>query len=155
MEVGGFGEPEVGEFMQGDSRSGEVEVRATEEGPASVVMVRQLADDDSWWVIGAANCDIDIVQPDGGEEVESPLVLTGSALAFEGTVNVSILADGVAEPIGEGFVTGSGSGEKGPFAGEIPFESPGEGWGTLLLYTVSAEDGGVHTMGAIRIRFGD
>ena len=41
-ELVGFTDPVVGEFQQGDSRSGEVEVRPSADGPVTTVMVRQL-----------------------------------------------------------------------------------------------------------------
>ena len=38
----GFTDPIVGEFQQGDARSGEVPVQATVIGPITTVLVRQL-----------------------------------------------------------------------------------------------------------------
>jgi hypothetical protein len=48
----GFTDPVIGEFRPGDGRSGEVEVRAVDVGPPTRVLVRQLTDDDTWWVVG-------------------------------------------------------------------------------------------------------
>jgi hypothetical protein len=48
----GFTDPVIGEFRAGDGRSGEVEVRAVDVGPPTRVLVRQLTDDDTWWVVG-------------------------------------------------------------------------------------------------------
>lgn len=48
----GFTDPVVGEFRAGDGRSGEVWVRAVDVGPPTRVLVRQLTDDDTWWVVG-------------------------------------------------------------------------------------------------------
>lgn len=149
----GFDEPIVGEFMQGDSRSGEVEIAAGEVGPATVVFVRQLTDDDTWWILGSAAENIVLEEPETGNVVESPLALVGEAVAFEGTVEVEIRADGNAEPIAVGFVTGSGGPEPGPFDDEIEFESPGPGGGALVLISRSSEDDSVLEAGSIRIFF--
>jgi hypothetical protein len=52
VEYLGFTDPVIGEFQEGDARSGEVEVRAVDVGPPTRVLVRQLTDDDTWWVVG-------------------------------------------------------------------------------------------------------
>lgn len=149
----GFEEPEVGEFLSGDSRSGEVEITPGAIGPTTVVFVRQLTDDDTWWILGSAAENIVLDEPETGDVVESPLPLVGEARAFEGTVEVEIRADGNAEPIEVGFVTGSGGPEPGPFDDEIEFVSPGTGGGSLVLISRSPEDGSVLEAGSIRIFF--
>ncbi len=154
VDLAGFTDPVLGDFQQGDSRSGEVEVRPTLDGPVSTVLVRQLVPgDDSWWVIGAVNEDIVIEDPQPQSGVDHPLLVSGRARAFEGTVQVAVYADGSTEPIGEGVVTGSGGSELGPFEGEIPIDVPPGGWGALVLYTESAEDGRVWAVSAVRIGF--
>lgn len=149
----GFDEPDVGEFLSGDSRSGEVEVTPGAIGPTTVVFVRQLTDDDTWWILGSAAENIVLDEPETGDVVESPLPLVGEARAFEGTVEVEIRADGNAEPIEVGFVTGSGGPEPGAFDDEIEFVSPGSGGGSLVLISRSPEDGSVLEAGSIRIFF--
>jgi Immunoglobulin-like domain of bacterial spore germination len=149
----GFTDPVVGEFQAGDSRSGEVEVTAGAIGPTTVVFVRQLTPDDTWWVLGAASQNITIEQPAQGEVVSSPLTISGTASAFEGTVDVELRADGNGEPIYEGFVTGSGSAEPGPFDATIEFTSPGPIGGALVLISRSPEDGRVVEASALRIFF--
>jgi hypothetical protein len=52
----GFAEPIVGELRSGDARSGEVEVRASVDGPVTTVLVRRL--DEHWWVLGAVSASI-------------------------------------------------------------------------------------------------
>jgi hypothetical protein len=150
----GFTDPVVGEFQAGDSRSGEVEVRAGDVGPWTVVFVRQLTADDSWWVLGAVSENIAVDEPEPGDVVESPLNISGSASAFEGTVDVELRADGNGEPIYVGFVTGSGAPERGPFSDTIEFTSPGTGGGALVLISRSPEDGGAVEASAMRIFFG-
>lgn len=150
----GFRDPIVGEFMQGDSRSGEVEVRAKAAGPATTVFVRQLGADDTWWVLGSATGNIELTVPDTGAIVTSPLQLAGRARAFEGTVQVEVREDGRRQPIGSGVVTGSGDGTLGPFEGSVTFTAPAARDGALVLLTTSAEDGRVWEAGAIRLHFG-
>jgi hypothetical protein len=150
----GFDEPVVGDFMAGDSRSGEVEVRSFADGPVTVVFVRQLTDDDSWWILGAASENIVIDEPDALAEVESPLTVSGAALAFEGTVDVQLRADGNGEPIFEGFVTASGGAEPGPFTESFEFVGPNETGGALVMLSLSPEDGSVIEASALRIFYG-
>ncbi len=150
----GFTDPAVGEFQAGDNRSGEVELRVGDVGPWTVVFVRQLTADDSWWVLGAVSENIAVDEPEQGEVVESPLNISGSASAFEGTVDVELRADGNGEPIYVGFVTGSGAPERGPFSDTIEFTSPGSGGGALVLLSRSPVDGSVVEASALRIFFG-
>ena len=149
----GFTDPVVGEFQAGDSRSGEVEVTAGPVGPMTVVFVRQLTPDDTWWVLGAAGQNITVEQPEQAEVVSSPLTIAGTASAFEGTVDVEFRADGNGEPIYEGFVTGSGGPEPGPYEATIEFTSPGPIGGALVLISRSPEDGRVVEASALRIFF--
>jgi hypothetical protein len=149
----GFDDPVVGEFLAGDSRSGEVEITPGANGPTTVVFVRQLTADESWWILGSATENIVLEEPETGDVVESPLQLVGQARAFEGTVEVEIRADGDAAPIEVGFVTGSGGPELGPFDDELEFVSPGSGGGSLVLISRSPEDGSVLEAGSIRIFF--
>lgn len=153
-ELAGFAEPVVGEFRQGDSRSGEVEVRPRSDGPVTTVLVRQLGADDSWSVIGAATDGIRPSSPESGATVSSPVQLSGTSTAFEGTVQVSVRAPGVEEPLGTGFVTGGSMGEMGPFDSSLEFE-PGDAVdGAILFATVSMEDGQVWEVAAIPVVFG-
>lgn len=151
-ELVGFSDPVYGELREGDERSGEVPVRARDDGPETTVLVRELSDG-NWWVIGAVTEQIMLEEPLPGSGIVDPVFLFGQASAFEGTVQVSILRRGETEPIGEGFVTGSGTEELGPFEGEVSFDDPGEGAGVILLYTTNAEDGGIWQATAIPVNF--
>ncbi len=148
----GFTNPTVGEFMQGDSRSGEVEVRPRPTGPATTVFVRQLGSDGSWWVLGCATANIEVSEPSALAVIATPVALRGRANAFEGNVNVEIRADGTEEPVGKGFVTGR-MGEMGPFDSTLAFSSPAPGGGAVVFRTLSAEDGSVWEAAVVRVRF--
>ncbi len=137
----GFEAPILGDFQQGDTRSGEIEVRAFAEGAPTVVAVRQL-EDDTWFVIAASTESIELAVPAFGEPLSSPQALEGRAHAFEGTVNVRLFADGTSEPIAETFVTGRGDGVLGDFTGELTFTAPaGATHGVLVLSSGGGESG--------------
>lgn len=137
----GYSAPVVGDFMQGDSRSGEVELRGFAGGDPTTVLVRQL-EDDTWFVIGAVTDSIQLTTPAAGDQISSPQALAGSAYAFEGTVDVRLFADGATEPIAETFVTGRGDGVLGDFTGQLTFTAPpGVTHGVLVLSSGGGEDG--------------
>jgi hypothetical protein len=142
----------MGEFAASDARSGEVEVRPRADGQPSVVEVRQL-EDDTWFVVGASTDSIRLTTPATGAKVTSPIALTGEAYAFEGVVNVRLLADGNQTPIGETTVTGRGDGVLGAFSGSLTYSGPGADYGVLILSEASAEDGGAVAVTAIRVAF--
>ncbi len=150
-DLAGFSDPIVGDFQQGDARSGEVEVRAFASGAPTVVLVRQL-EDDHWYVLGATTDSIRLETPAQGATISSPQALEGQAYAFEGTVQVRLFVDGVQEPIAETFVTGRGDGVLGAFSGQVEFsDSSGATHGVLLLNGSSGEDGSATDAFAIRV----
>jgi hypothetical protein len=149
----GFLDPLVGEFMQGDSRSGEVEIRPTASGPVTTVFVRQL-EDGTWWALGSATASIRLDTPGAGDTISTPIRLAGAANAFEGHVAVTILQDSSATPVATGYVTGA-MGEMGPFDSTIAFSRPPTGrYGAIVMTTTSMEDGRLWEAGVVRIRFG-
>lgn len=152
-ELVGFTDPIVGEYLEGDARSGEVEVRSRDDGPITVVFVRQLQGD-AWSVIGAATADIALESPGTLDTITSPVALAGRATAFEGTVQTAV-TDADGERLGEGFVTGGALGELQPFDGDLAFEAPSGDHGAVLAYTVSARDGSVEQATATAVRFTD
>lgn len=153
VDLVGFTDPVVGAFQQGDTRSGEIEVRPREDGPVTTVLVRQVASDDSWWVIGALTESIEVDEPAPQQAIDDPARVSGRARAFEGTVDVRILVDGSADPVGTGFVTGSGDGVLGPFEGDIRFDAAGGRWGVVVFSTASAEDGRIWEATVVRVGF--
>ena len=153
VEYLGFESPVVGELRQGDSRSGEIDVRSTATGPATTVLVRQLGADDSWWVIGAGTENIQVNEPAGMARVSSPVTLDGISTAFEATVQVEVREDGNAEPLARGFVMGGANGELGPFHSTLEFSEPSSAFGTIFFFTTSSEDGRVLEASVIRVVF--
>jgi Immunoglobulin-like domain of bacterial spore germination len=149
----GFTDLVVGEFAAGDSTSGEVEIRPFVDGVPTVVLLRTFGDTGQWFVTGAANENIVVDTPEPGAIVASPLLLNGSVFAFEGTVNVQILADGETEPLYEGFVTGGGS-ELLPFESVIEWPAPASGAGAVVFREFGPREGEVLNAAVVRVLFG-
>jgi hypothetical protein len=149
-----FVDPIVGQFQQGDARSGEVPVRTPAEGttpgPVTTVIVRQI--DASWWVLGAATPNIVLTQPATLATISPPVRLRGTSTAFEATVNVSIRQDDAAKPLVESFLMGGSNGQMGPFDASITFAAPTRSYGAIVLYTVSSANGHVAEATVIRVR---
>lgn len=82
-----------------------------------------------------------VESPTPGEQVSSPLRITGTANTFEATFNVEVV-DAKGRVLGKRFVTAtSGSGTRGTFDAEVPFKATGAGPGKLIVFELSAEDG--------------
>jgi hypothetical protein len=148
----GFTDPLVGEFMQGDTRSGEVDVRPVANGPVTTVFVRQLGTDGSWWALGSATADITVDVPSTGDAITSPVTVSGSARGFEGVVPVEVRQDGTRSPIGTGTVMGGGDVPR-PFTGQVSFSPPAADYGALVFLTNSGENGQVWAAAVMRVRF--
>lgn len=78
----GFVDPVIGAFRAGDPRSGEVPIRASASGPETTIMVRQLANDATWWVLGASTPSLQLQAPTWNAPVSSPVTLSGQSTAF-------------------------------------------------------------------------
>ena len=153
VELLGFADPILGDFAQGDTRSGEVEVRSFAQGSPTTVLVRQLQDD-TWFVIGASVASIRLDTPAAGSTISSPQPLQGAAYAFEGRVVVRLYADGITEPIADTFVMGRGDGVLADFTGQLDFTLPaGAKHGVLVLFEPSAKDGSTSAATVIRVHF--
>lgn len=99
-----------------------------------------------------ARSDVIVVDtPKTGQAVSSPLVVTGRAHVFEGTVTVRVVAE-TGKDIAKGFVTGGGD-APAPFRGEIAFPQPAGGTGWVLFQEHSAANGEVVLTTAVRVMF--
>lgn len=153
-DFAGFTSPVMGAFRAGDARSGEVDVRKKAGAPVSTILVRQLDATNHWWVIGAASTSIQLSAPTALSTIASPVHLTGMSTAFEATVQATVREDGNATPLGRGHFNGGANGEMGPFDTTLAFSRPTAPAGAVLLFTDSAEDGGVMEIAVVRVRFG-
>jgi hypothetical protein len=131
-----------------------VEIRPSDQGPATTVLVRQVTDDDTWWVIGAATASIQLESPEVLAAISSPVSLRGQSTAFEANVNVQVRQDGSTDPLVEDFVMGGSMGEMGPFAKDISFEAPTASAGAIILLTYSMETGDIWEATVLRVSFG-
>ena len=150
----GFADPVVGPFQQGDARSGEVEIRPQASGPVTTVLVRQLAPDDSWWVIGASTGNIQLASPETLATITSPVAVSGTSTAFEATVNVEVRQDDTLTPLVESTFMGGSNGDMGPFSAQLAFGPQSADAGAIVFKTLSAKDGSVWEASVVRISFG-
>lgn len=150
----GYVAPVMGPFQQGDSRSGEVTVQAKAAGPVTTVIVRQLAPDDTWWVLGASTPTLQLESPTTLATISSPVTLAGQSTAFEATVNVEIRQDGTTTPLAADIVMGGSNGQMGPFSKAVTFGPPQASAGAIVVKVLSAEDGAISEASVIRVRFG-
>lgn len=136
--VFGF-EPVLGEFAQGDQRSGEIEVlpplEASGGAPRSVLFLRQLGPSDGWFVIGAGS-DVDsITTPATGDVVPAgPLVVEGLGTGFEATVVVRAFISGDATREFDRQVVMAGNfGETAPYSTTLDLSGARAGDVVVLL----------------------
>jgi hypothetical protein len=153
VDYAGFTSPIVGAFQQGDTRSGEVSIRATSNGPVTTVLVRQVTSDNTWWVLGAVSGAIDVTSPKALAAISSPLSLAGRSTAFEAVVNVDLRQDGTLTPVARTTVMGGSMGVMGPFAKIVAFTMPAAKAGALVFKTLSAKDGSVVEVSVVRVTF--
>jgi hypothetical protein len=110
--------PVLGEFREGDARSGEIEVFSGGEAgspgpkiPRSLLLLRQLGPADGWFVIGAVSDNATITSPAAGDEVApTALDVQGEARGFEASVSVTAFVAGDAGAPLDQVVTLAGSG---------------------------------------------
>jgi hypothetical protein len=96
------GDPTLGEFQQGDARSGEIAVLfAGEDGDLDppqergLLALRQIGPTDGWYVIAATSDGATIDSPSALEEVAAAtLSVSGEGRGFEGTIVVSAFPPG-------------------------------------------------------------
>ncbi len=152
-EYVGFTSPIVGQFVAGDSRSGEVPVQATNPGVVTTVLVRQLDSAGHWWVLGSSSPNLVLTSPSAGAAITSAVTLKGQSTAFEATFNVEIRQDRTAPSLGGGPAMGGSNGDMGPFTDVVSFTQPTQPRGAIVLKTYSMKDGSVAEASVVRIAF--
>lgn len=117
---------EVGDFREGDSRSGEVDALFTgESGDRSIVrstlVLRRLGANDGWFVIAASSPHAEITVPEALAEVPaSTLSVEGVGRGFEGTLNVSARVAGAGgEPLDLQVAQGGAAEDAIPFTSTL------------------------------------
>ncbi len=114
--------PVLGEFVGGDSRSGEIEVFSPGEGGATIVtspdsgaargllLLRQLGPDDGWFILAAVNDFESITSPESTAVVPAgPLTVEGVGRGQEGNVIVTAYVAGDAEVVLDSQFTMAGA----------------------------------------------
>ncbi len=109
-------EPVLGDFKQGDSRSGEIEVFSPGEGAAAiavsrgVLLLRQLGAGNGWFIIGVANEHATITSPGSMAVVAAgPLTVEGVARGQEANVVVTAFEAGNAKAVLDSKFTMAGA----------------------------------------------
>jgi hypothetical protein len=161
----GMPNPSVGEFQQGDARSGEIVIHPKPTGTQATTLA--LREYDSQWYVLAANADnLELDTPAADARISSPVHLTGRSIAFEGHVNVAVLrydttmqctrpTDSCGSDPGvyaNTYFVGHGT-EKAPFETDVTFTHPQGPYGYVVLWTYSAEDGSMSEAAVRLVRF--
>lgn len=136
----------LGDFQQGDSRSGEIDVLSKPEGGGTAVvrsrlLLRQLGPDDGWFIIAAVNDNVTITVPEEGDEVPAgPLTVSGKARGFEANVVVEASAAGDATTAFDQAVTSGGAFET-PEPYTVTLDLSGATPGTVVTVLVRGGTG--------------
>lgn len=132
--------PTLGEFMAGDSRSGEIELFSPGEGdagrqvPRGVLLLRQLGAADGWFVIGVANEFARVTAPETHATVPAaPLTVEGIGRGFEGTVVVTAYVPGDPTPIDQVIAAGGAFADPESFTVELDLSGVPAGTTVALL----------------------
>jgi immunoglobulin-like protein involved in spore germination len=132
-----------------------VEIRARRDRPV-ITSVTVAESGGDWYVTGARTKNIDLVSPEAGDHVASPVRVTGTSTAFEAHVNWEVREEsaGPGRKLGEGFFMGGSNGQFGPFDSPLSFSAPTRSAGAIVLFTRSAEDGAVQEATVVPVAFG-
>lgn len=133
-------------------------VRAT--GPITRVHLGRTGT--SFRVLGATTATIRVdrprsaVTPTDLASIASPVTVSGRALAFEGTVTLRVVEQtgGTVQWLGAGYATGGGDVPR-PFTGQVTFARPSQETGWVLALELSARNGEVTKVTAVRVALGD
>lgn len=129
----------LGEFQQGDARSGEMAVLAPGEGGGTAVergtlLLRQLGAEDGWFVLGAVN-DVPTIEVPEAPVPAAPLRVTGTAIGFEATVIASAWLPGATEPLDRVVTMAGEMGVAGPYEVELDLSAVPAGSTMAIVVT--------------------
>ena len=132
----GVRRPALGEFQQGDSRSGEIAVmRRGENGHPTqrviaTIALRQL-DGKRWFVIAAFSDEVEVTEPKLLEPVSSPVRIAGEGVGHEGNVVLRLHNAFDPEPLTQKAVI-AGAIRREPFEAELTFGTPATAAGAIV-----------------------
>lgn len=139
--------PTLGEFRQGDARSGEIEVFSPGEGEGgsrvlrSVLLLRRLGPEDGWFIVGAVSEHATITTPESTAEVPAGSIdVAGSARGFEASVVVSAHVAGEAEALLDRVTTQGGAFEE-PEPYSVTLDLSGASSGDVVTLLVRGATG--------------
>ncbi len=137
-------EPLLGEFVGGDSRSGEIEVFSPgEAAPVSrgLLALRMLPPNDGWFVLAAVNPNATINSPEMYAEVPAgPLTVEGVARGHEGTVVITAFLAGDADTVFDEVITAGGVFET-PESYSVALDLTGAEAGDVITLLVRGDTG--------------
>ena len=125
----------LGEFQQGDSQSGEIEVLRPNEGGgtanvASTLLLR--LDEGGYQVIGAVSPNVTIDSPENGGHVgAAPTTVSGVGRGFEATLVATAFVDG--EEIATAIGTGGAQAEPVPYEIELDLTTAPSGSEVVIV----------------------
>jgi hypothetical protein len=133
--------PVLGEFEEGDARSGEIEVLSPGEGGAATpvargrLLLRRLGPEDAWFILAAVNDNASITSPESMAEVPAgALTIEGKARGFEANVVVRAFVAGDADAQLDQEITQGGAFETPePFTVSLDLSSASAGDVVTLL----------------------
>ena len=150
--------PALGDFQQGDSRSGEIPMylvgedrRVRRDKVLATIALRQL-DGERWFVIAAFSDDVEIEAPQALDEIAAPVRIAGRGRGFESNLAVSVHAAFEREPLAE---EGTPAGDRAPqpFAATLAFERPRTATGAIIVRDGGGLDGVASAFAAVPVRF--
>ena len=136
------GDPALGEFQQGDARSGEIAVLfAGEDGDLDppmekgLLLLRQIGPTDGWFVIAAVSDGATIESPSALDEVAAgPLTVSGEGRGFESTLAVSAFPPGdAAAPFDLQIGAGGAFADLEPYSVELDLSGAAAGDVVVIL----------------------
>ena len=131
----------LGEFMAGDSQSGEIEVFLETEGGAtstasarSVLLMRQLGPDNGWFVIAAINEFATVTTPESGSTLAAgTMTVEGVARGFEATVVVEAFVAGSTDLLDQQIVMAGNFDQALPYSVDLDLSAAQSGDVVVIL----------------------
>ena len=125
--------PVIGQFQQGDARSGEVPVQpSTTNTVFTTVLVRDPGTDNSWWVLGRGTSHDQSDHADLERNHHVSSCFNGDQYGFRGD-SADPGADDNNASLGKGYVTG-GTTSMGPYSGSIAYAQGTTKYGAVVLH---------------------
>jgi hypothetical protein len=130
--------PNLGDFQQGDTRSGEIEVLPPPEASGapvrSLLLLRQLGPDDGWFVLAAISGTNTITTPPSGSTVTAgPIEVSGEGRGFEGLLVVEARVVGQATQLDEQLAQGGSMEDVEPYTVTVDLSGASSGDTVLVL----------------------